>query len=148
MSVTIRPAAPGDAEAAAALMAQLAEHASGTPADGVQDRLCQILKEPSQAIFVAQDEVGHVIGLLTVGRQQSLWHSGASALIQELVVDRAARRRGVGRALIQAAIEWARAAGCSEIGVSTELDNQDAQAFYRRTGFDESALLLERHFED
>ena len=148
MSVRIRPAAPGDADAAAALMAQLAGRARGTPANGVPDRLCRILEEPSQAIFVAQDEVGHLVGLLTIGRTQSLWHRGASALIEELVVHRAARRRGVGRALIQAAVDWARAAGCSEIGVSSELDNHDAQAFYRRTGFDDSALLLERHFED
>ncbi len=148
MDIRIRPAAPSDADAAAALVDQLAEHASGTPAHGVPGRFRAMLDMPSQAIFVAEDAEGRLCGLLTVGHQSGLWHSGPSAFIQELVVDRAVRRQGVGRALIEAAVNWARAVGSSEIGVSTEIDNLAAQAFYRRAGFDGAALLLERHFSD
>jgi ribosomal protein S18 acetylase RimI-like enzyme len=59
------------------------------------------------------------------------------------VVDEHARRQGVGRALIQAVFDWARAQGFSEIEVSTDHDNTDAQAFYRQMGFESEALLLE-----
>ena len=58
-------------------------------------------------------------------------------------MDEAARGQGVGRALVQAAIEWAKAQACSEVEVSTGLDNTAAQALYRQLGFDDEALLLE-----
>lgn len=142
----LRTARPADAPAVAALMAQLAEHASGNPDAGVEGRVCALLARPDQAVFVAEDAGGQLVGLLSVGHRPTLWHSGPSALIDELVVERAARGRGVGRALVTAAFEWARAAGCSDIGVSTGFANAAARAFYHRVGFDEEALLLEYHF--
>jgi ribosomal protein S18 acetylase RimI-like enzyme len=147
MQIKIRRATPPDAEAVGDLMAQLAERASGTVADGVADRFSTILVQPNQAVFVAENEHGQLVGLLSIGHQLTLWHAGPSALVQELVVDRATRRKGVGRALILAAIQWARQAGCSEIGVSTEQDNLAAQVFYQRVGFTDISLLLEHHFE-
>jgi ribosomal protein S18 acetylase RimI-like enzyme len=127
-------------------MTQLAEHAAGDPDPDVEGRFRILLTRPDQAVFVAEDDAGQVVGLLSVGHHPTLWHSGPSALIDELVVTRVARERGIGRSLTAAAFEWARAAGCSEIGVSTELANAGARAFYRRVGFDEEALLLEYHF--
>ncbi len=88
-----------------------------------------------------------MVGLLTISRRWTLWHAGPCALIEELVVDEKARGRGVGRALIQAALDWARSQGCSEVEVSTEQDNTDAQNFYRRLGFESVTLLLEYEFD-
>jgi GNAT superfamily N-acetyltransferase len=102
-----------------------------------------MLNLPQCALFVAEDDAGRVVGMLTISHRWTLWHRGPCALIEELVVDEEARGQGLGRALIQAAIDWAQAEGCSEIEVSTEEDNADAQAFYRRLGFDSVALLLE-----
>jgi ribosomal protein S18 acetylase RimI-like enzyme len=102
-----------------------------------------MIELPQYAIFVAEDEAGQVIGLLSASQRWTLWHTGPCALIEELAVDERARRQGVGRALIQAALDWAKAQGCSEVEVSTDHDNLDAQAFYRRLGFESEALLLE-----
>ena len=143
MQTRIRPAALRDARAAVDLTAQLAEHAHGHVDSGVEDRFCAMLELPQYAIFVAEDEDDEVVGLLSASQRWTLWHAGPCALIEELVVDADARRHGVGRALIQAAVEWARAQGCSEVEVSTDQDNADAQAFYRRLGFESEALLLE-----
>ena len=143
MQVKIRSARPGDAPAAAGLMAQLADHARGHIDPGVEDRFRAMLKLPGYAIFVAEDRGGQAVGLLTTSQRWTLWHAGPCALIEELVVDKGARRQGIGRALIQAALDWARGQGCSEVEVSTEPDNTDARAFYRRLGFKSEALLLE-----
>jgi len=143
MQTVVRPAIPGDAPAAGGLMAQLAEHTRGHIDPGVQDRFRAMIELPQYAIFVAEDEAGQVIGLLSASQRWTLWHTGPCALIEELVVDERARRQGVGHALIQAVLDWARARGCSEIEVSTDHDNADAQAFYRRLGFESEALLLE-----
>ena len=143
----IRPAASHDAPAAADLMAQLTEHAHGQADPGVEDRFRAMLDLPQYAIFVAEDETGQVVGLLTVSHRWTLWHAGPCALIEELVVDERARGRGVGRALVQAALDWARSQGCSEVEVSTEQENADAQNFYRRLGFEGVALLLEHELD-
>jgi ribosomal protein S18 acetylase RimI-like enzyme len=143
MQVKIRSARPGDAPAAAGLMAQLADQTRGHIDSGVEDRLRAMLELPQYAIFVAEDRGGQAVGLLTASQRWTLWHAGPCALIEELVVDEAARRQGIGRALIQAALDWAKVQGCSEVEVSTEPDNAHAQAFYRRLGFESEALLLE-----
>ena len=143
MQVKIRPAVAGDARFAAGLMSQLARFGHGQVDPGVEDRFRAMLRLPQYVIFVAEDEAGHVVGLLSASQRWTLWHSGPCALIEELVVDESARRQGIGRALIQAALDWARAHGCSEVEISTEQDNLNAQAFYRRLGFESAALLLE-----
>jgi len=147
MQAKIRPAKPDDALAVVRLMAQLAAHARGHIDAGVEDRFRAMLKRPQYAVFVAEDDEGNAIGLLTASRRWTLWHAGPCALIEELVVDEHARRQGLGRALIQAALDWAEAQGCSEVEVSTEQDNSAARAFYRRLGFENAALLLEREFD-
>lgn len=148
MQAKIRPATEKDAPAAIGLMAQLAQYAHGRVEPGVEDRFRAMLELPQYAIFVAEDEGGRVAGLLTISHRWTLWHAGPCALIEELVVEEGARSKGLGRALIQTALDWAKAQGCSEIEVSTDEDNTDAQAFYRRLGFENIALLLEYELDE
>jgi len=144
MQVKIRSATEQDAPAAARLMVQLAEQTRGDIDPGVEDRLRVMIELPHQyAIFVAEDEEGQVAGLLSASQRWTLWHASPCALIEELVVDEGARRQGMGRALIGAALDWARDQGCSEVEVSTDHDNTDARAFYQQLGFESEALLLE-----
>ena len=147
MPTQIRPAIVSDAPAAVGLMAQLNEFGHGQVDAGVEDRFRAMLNLPQHAIFIAQDDQGQVVGLLTASHRWTLWHTGPCALIEELVVDKRMRGQGTGRALIQAAIDWAKARACSEVEVSTEMDNTAARAFYRRLGFESEALLLEIEFD-
>ncbi len=143
MPTQIRPAIIDDALAVIGLMTQLNEVVHGQIDAGMEGRFRTMLNLPQYAIFVAQDEQGQIVGLLTASARWTLWHKGPCAIIEELVVDEAARGQGAGRALIQAAIEWAKAQACSEVEVSTGMDNTAAQALYRQLGFDDEALLLE-----
>ena len=51
----------------------------------------------------------------------------------------AARRRGVGRALISAAESWARQRGCTEFGSDASPDNGVSMAAHRALGFEETS---------
>ncbi len=148
MQTRIRPANERDADAAAGLMAQLSEHCRGAAASRVADRFRAILTLPNQAFFVAEDDAGQVMGLLLLSHRPTLWHSGPSALIEDIVVDERARGQGVGRALIEAGFRWARSHGCSEMEGTTEEENGASQAFFQSLGFEGAGLLLEREFED
>jgi GNAT superfamily N-acetyltransferase len=129
-------------------MDQLAEYSGGSVDPGVGDRFLALLDMPQSTIFVAEDQKGQLVGLMTISQRWTLWHAGPCALIEELVVDKEARRQRVGGALIQAALDWAKARGCSEVEVSTEHENANAQAFYRHMGFDRTAVLLEYELEE
>ncbi|MHC4375797.1 MAG: GNAT family N-acetyltransferase [Planctomycetota bacterium] len=54
----------------------------------------------------------------------------------------AERGRGVGRALVEAACDWARDQGCTEFASDTELDNRDSQAAHGALGFAEVGRLV------
>ncbi|MGE0143643.1 MAG: GNAT family N-acetyltransferase [Planctomycetota bacterium] len=47
------------------------------------------------------------------------------------------RGGGRGRRLIEFAAEWARSRGCTDLATDAEIDNVEAQEFYRRAGFAE-----------
>lgn len=51
------------------------------------------------------------------------------------------RRRGIGRALVQAAEEWARALGCSEFASDALVDNSGSAAAHRSLGFEEVEII-------
>jgi len=52
-----------------------------------------------------------------------------------------ARRHGVGRALLAAAEEWARAQGCSEFASDTLVDNEVSAAAHQALGFEEVEII-------
>jgi len=141
----IRRASMGDLPAIESLMGQLAQAAHGEVAPGLADRVADILGRVESILWVAVAD-GQVVGLINASAYPTLWHAGPSVIIGELVVDQSQRGKGVGQALIEAVVAWARAMGASEVEVSTELDNRAAQAFYARCGFTHQALLLEMEF--
>ena len=57
------------------------------------------------------------------------------ALLFDLRVDPSIRRRGVGRALVGAVIEWARTNGARQLLVETQDINVPACRFYSKNGF-------------
>jgi ribosomal protein S18 acetylase RimI-like enzyme len=68
-------------------------------------------------------------------------------LIEELIVTVAARKQGVGHALMEAVVRLFQAAGCREAGVQTDADNEAAKHLYQTHGFTDESVVLERHFE-
>jgi aminoglycoside 6'-N-acetyltransferase I len=54
------------------------------------------------------------------------------------------RKRGVGRALMEASEDWARHRGCTEMASDTPLDNSVSQSAHRALGYEEVERLV--HF--
>jgi aminoglycoside 6'-N-acetyltransferase I len=52
-----------------------------------------------------------------------------------------ARKRGVGRALVAAAEQWARSKGCREFASDTQLENTLSAAAHRAIGFEDAGAL-------
>jgi ribosomal protein S18 acetylase RimI-like enzyme len=60
-------------------------------------------------------------------------------ILNDLYVDEDARRRGIARALLDAAVAFARAEGAAGLMLETGRDNAAARALYRAAGWQEDA---------
>lgn len=64
------------------------------------------------------------------------------AFLEGLYVAPLSRRRGVARALVAAAEDWARACGCTEFASDASIDNRPSHAMHRALGFEESERVV------
>lgn len=90
-------------------------------------------------VLVAVDHVDSaLLGTITVATRLGPWASQASdgeAVVRLLAVPPSARGRGVGMALVRAAVEAARHDGCRLVRLSTQDDMLAAMRLYERAGF-------------
>jgi ribosomal-protein-alanine N-acetyltransferase len=137
----VRRARPGDAEALVELArAVTAEPEGWLISDGVwrsvgdeRRYLRSLARYPHAAVFVAQAPEGALVGRLSVARDPH----PASRHVADLGLMVAAghRRRGIGRALLEAAVEWARSAHVRKLELHVFPHNAAAIALYEHAGF-------------
>jgi GNAT superfamily N-acetyltransferase len=92
-------------------------------------------------ILGAYDEQGQLRGYACLYWFFSSTRPSESVLLNDLFVSADARGRGVGRSLIEAALEVARERGASHLEWSTAPDNRTAQALYDDTGAERSEWI-------
>lgn len=126
----VRPARAEDAGAIARLSAELGYAA--TVAE-TAERLTALRADERQLVVVAED-AGAVVGWLQAHTSLVL-ESGFRAEIVGLVVAASARRRGVGRALVQRAETWAADAGARLLVVRSNVARTESHRFYPALGF-------------
>jgi aminoglycoside 6'-N-acetyltransferase I len=98
---------------------------------------------PNFAVFGAK-RGGTWIGFAEVGARNYAEGCMTSPVgfLEGIWVDASARRQGVGRRLIDAAIAWAREQGYREFGSDTVIDNTISQRVHLRLGFAEVERLV------
>ncbi len=141
MTFAVRPAEPRDAPELKELGDAVAAEPEGWLATlngwrsvGDERRYLRALKRyPHAAVFVAEAEDGRVIGRLSISRDQH----PASRHVADLglMVDASHRRRGIGRALLAEAVEWAREAEVRKLELHVFPWNEAAIALYEDFGF-------------
>ncbi len=134
--IEIRSAAPVDAPALARLSAEFGYPAA---ADGLRERLADLLSDGHHEVLVAFLPDGTVVGWIHVFVAVRV-ESDRFAELGGLVVSRKHRRRGIGRRLMAAAEAWAVDHGGRRLRVRGRLERADAKAFYERTGFSETKV--------
>ncbi len=139
MSIDIRPATLTDEAAFLDLLEQLFD-APGAPAPGyTRERgsygFRWAIEGEHSDVLLALDG-GSLVGLASVYRDIESIRYGRRTWLQDLVVDRAVRSGGVGKALLAAAADWARERGCTHLALSSGWGRKDAHRFYEREGMD------------
>jgi GNAT superfamily N-acetyltransferase len=130
--LTVRAMRPDDAVAVADLSGQLGYASSP---EQMRDRLRLIGELRSGRVLVAQSREGDVIGWVHV-LGVHLLESDAHAELGGLVVAESMRGHGVGRALVEAAEDWALEQGYATMRVRSNVARDRARRFYEQLGYD------------
>ncbi|MES2889085.1 MAG: GNAT family N-acetyltransferase [Pseudomonadota bacterium] len=138
MSLTLRDAVHADLATLAALYeASGLDPAGRNHAHAMEAAWARLHNETPTARVLVAERDGDPVGTLTCFVLPSLAHGGLPAAVVEAVaVHPKAQGQGVGRALMAAAMELARTAGCYKLALSSNEKRGPAHAFYERLGFD------------
>jgi ribosomal protein S18 acetylase RimI-like enzyme len=90
------------------------------------------LRRPGTHLLVARDG-GEIVGTLTLLVYRV--PAGTRGWIHDVVVDEAARGRGIGEALTQDALRRAREAGVARVSLTSRPHRAAAHRLYERLGF-------------
>ena len=142
MSFRIRPAEPSDAAQLVELARAVGAEPKGWllsdawPRSVADERryLRAVRRSAIGAVLVAEEPDGTLVGRLSLARDPH----PASAHVADvgLIVAAGHRRRGVGRALLAAAEEWARRSGIGKIELHVFPHNAAAITLYERAGYE------------
>ena len=103
-----------------------------------------VIDSPLGHIAVARDAAGKAIAMCSAQLVMSTAEGRPSAWIEDVVVDPAHQSCGVGRAVLQAALDWAANHGASRAQLLADLDNAPALAFYQHLGWQATRLGARR----
>jgi len=158
VTVAIRPAVPDDSAALGRLGAQLvALHhelnprrfiapTEGTAAGYGRFLLGELQRE--DAVVLVAEVSGSVAGYVYAGVEGPDWMTlrGPAGVIQDIVVDPAHRRHGVGAALLDAVLKALEERGAPRVLLSTAQLNLAAQALFASRGFQPTMIEMTREF--
>lgn len=134
-----------------AIVALLADDALGAARENAADlapyrtAFTEIVADGGSRLLVGEDG-GEVVATLQVTVTPGLSSRGARRATIEAVRVAASRRgQGLGRVLIRAAVDHARARGCRMVQLTTNKARADAQRFYAGLGFAASHVGMKLH---
>ena len=147
----IRPADPADAPALVALGRAVGAEpgrwlitASDWRSVGDERRYLKAIRRyPHAAVFVAEADGGEIVARLSLSRDQHPSSSHVADL--GLMVAADWRRRGIGRALLETAVDWARGAGVRKIELHVFPHNEAAIKLYEEFGFEREGYRTEHY---
>jgi GNAT superfamily N-acetyltransferase len=116
----------------------------GWAEDRSERALRRALADPREMLLVADD--GKVRGLSHVLLFDTPEGEGRRPMrrahLDSLVVTASHRRRGVGRALLEASRSWAKQRGASQLVLTVWTGNRAAEQFYAKLGFTQVSQVL------
>ncbi|MER5640696.1 GNAT family N-acetyltransferase [Kitasatospora sp. NPDC002227] len=116
--------------------------------DSVAAMLAGRLAAPEVSCLLAQAPDGTVVGYaltrVVSGEANTLLRANRTLVLDQIGVDPAAARSGVGSALLDAVRELGRAAGCRRLGTQVWEFNEGAREFYLAAGLRPMTRMLDQ----
>ena len=118
-------------EVLAALQRLLPQLSPGTTI--TESWLREIVTTPGTHLFITRDDDGQITGSFTLTEQKI--PTGMKVWLEDVVVDEQARGQGLGDAIVQYAIDYARKLGTKKLDLTSVPERVAANKLYRKWGF-------------
>ena len=103
-----------------------------------------IFGDPSRGKLFVLREGGRVAGMANALITVSTADGGRVLLLEDVIVQRELRGRGLGRRLVGHVLDWARGQGMTRTTLLADRNNHPALGFYRKLGFEYSSMTVLR----
>jgi len=142
----IREAGAADLDSMVELLGELFSlEADFTPDAAAQRRgLSLMLRPDPDRVVLAAEAAGRTAGMATAQILVSTAEGGPAALVEDVVVRKEFRGRGLGRALLAGLQDWAAARGATRLQLLCDRDNAPALDFYTACGWSPTRLVCLR----
>ena len=104
-----------------------------------ENSLSSLLRDDSAIIYVSEIE-GKIVGYCLAFDHYAFFANGLVSWIEEIMVQKSQRKKGIGKALIENVENWARKRKSKLISLAT----RRASSFYKAVGYEESAIYFRK----
>ena len=105
-----------------------------------------IANKEAVAIKVMRDAQGKAIGMVSAQLVISSAQGAPSAWVEDMVISKDYRNAGLGKTLLEAALQWAKSKGATRAQVLVDTGNLPAEAYYAHLGWESTQLQARRIF--
>ena len=95
--------------------------------------------------YIVAIENSNIVGVLTSELQEKLHRERLQLFIEDLIVEESKRNNGIGKALIENAINFAKDNNCEVVELTSYKDNIRAHKFYKNNGFINHSIKFKKY---
>jgi len=132
----LRIVTPQDADALVGMALEFRDHLErATPTEAqFRDSVARLLSTGDAEFYIAVQD-GSAVGYVLQRFRHSMWAGGLEATLEDLFVSPPRRGGGLGKRLVEFALERAREKGCASICLDTNEHNEASTRIYTQLGF-------------
>lgn len=106
-----------------------------------------LINKPMHGVIkVARNSEGKIIGMVSAQLVISTAQGAASAWVEDMIISENYRAAGLGKALLNAALEWAKEKGATRAQLLVDIENGPAVGYYKHLGWEATQLQARRIF--
>ncbi|WP_394993622.1 GNAT family N-acetyltransferase [Emticicia sp.] len=135
MNIKILPATIEDVENILQIYAEALDNGNVTSVEKAKVIFLKQQQYPDYQVFVAKVE-NRIIGTFALLIMENMAHLGTpSAVVEDVGILPTFQGKGIGKTMMQFALEKAKEKGCYKITLSSNLRREEAHHFYESLGF-------------
>lgn len=103
--------------------------------------------EDENSYYIVAIKERRIVAILTAELQEKLHRDNKQLFIEDLIVDESYRSQGIGKALLQNAVDYARTNNCNVVELTSYIDNEKAHKFYETNNFVKQSYKFKKYLK-